>query len=91
MFGADVGRVVPEIVAVHIAVVEPHSHVVRVVNALAGTRVHWPAPRDEIAPCRSDGVQNRLFQHRRAGVNIGRERLTIYGHFHALASLVVLE
>ena len=58
--------VVPEVEPVHVAVVEPESGVVRMVDAFARPWIERIAARDDRAARAADRIQHRLLERRRA-------------------------
>ena len=77
IFAASSGRqglgVVPEVDAVHVAVVEPEADVVGVVHPLPGPRVEGEPARDQGAARGADGEEHRLGQP--LGPDVGGEGL----------------
>jgi hypothetical protein len=86
VLGLDRVGVVPEVEPVHVAVVEPQTDVVRMVDALPGARVERKAARDERAVRGADGIEDRLLERGRPDVR--GERLAVDRDVDPLARLV---
>ena len=91
IFGACAGRdrvgVVPEVEAVHVAVVEPEADVVRMIHALARPRLERIAARHDDAVRRAQRIEHRLLERRRP--DVGRERLAADEDVDAPVGLVL--
>ena len=68
------GGVVPEIVAIHITIIEPVAGMVGMIDAFAGFFVEGPASGDVDATCGAQWVKDRFFEAAAGfGKQIGRE------------------
>src|SRR5579859_3850058 len=86
IFGLDGVGVVPEIEAIHVAVVEPQSGMMRMVDAFVGTRLEWVATGDGDAFIVDERIEHRLLQRR--WPDIRGKRLAVNGDIDAAMRLV---
>src|SRR5258707_15211177 len=71
----DGSRVVPEIETIDISIVEPQAGVMRMIHALARSRLEWEAARDDRALRSAEWKEDRLCHP--FGPNVGGKRLGV--------------
>src|SRR6185369_12391493 len=86
VFGLDGGGIVPEIEAIDVAVVEPQSGVVRMVDTLAGTGIDGKSTGHDGTSGRAQRVEHRLGEG--VGPDVTGEGLAVDGDVDAARGLV---
>src|SRR5262249_59872891 len=72
LFRFDRLRVVPEVEAVYVAVVEPQPDLVRMIDSFSGARIDGISPGDDSSVCSSKRIKDRLLDRDRPDVGCER-------------------